>query len=37
MPKDNLVYIEHIIERAAKIQQFTQGMNEDAFLRDDKT
>jgi uncharacterized protein with HEPN domain len=37
MPKDNSVYIEHIIARAEKILQFVAGMNEDDFLKDEKT
>lgn len=37
MPKDNITYLEHILERSMKIIQFTQGMSESDFLNDEKT
>jgi len=37
MHKDDITYLEHILERAGKIIQFTQGMGESDFLNDEKT
>lgn len=37
MHKDDIVYLEHILDRANKIIQFTQGMTESDFLDDEKT
>ncbi|MBI4646947.1 MAG: DUF86 domain-containing protein [Bacteroidia bacterium] len=37
MPKDDITYLEHILERSMKIIQFTQGMSESDFLNDEKT
>lgn len=37
MPKDDLIYIEHIVERGEKILLFTKGMSENDFLNDEKT
>ena len=37
MPKDDITYLEHILDRAGKIIQFTHGMNENDFLNDEKT
>lgn len=37
MPKDNLIYISHILERAVKIIQYIGDMDEQTFCRDDKT
>lgn len=37
MRKDNSIYLEHILERANKIIEFIQGMNENDFLNDEKT
>ena len=36
MDKDD-TYIEHILERASKIIQFTEGMSENDFVKDEKT
>jgi len=37
MHKNDITYLEHILERANKIIQFTKGMNESDFLEDEKT
>lgn len=37
MRKDENIYIKHILERSEKIIRFTDGMDEDEFLNDDKT
>lgn len=37
MPKDDIIFLEHILERASKIIKFTEGMSENAFLDDEKT
>ena len=37
MHKDNITYLEHILDRANKIIQFTEGMDENDFLNDEKT
>jgi uncharacterized protein with HEPN domain len=37
MPKDDRVYISHIIERSSKIIEFTSGMSESDFIKDEKT
>ena len=37
MRKDDIVFLEHILDRANKIIQFTQGMTENDFLDDEKT
>ncbi|MBI3501000.1 MAG: DUF86 domain-containing protein [Bacteroidetes bacterium] len=37
MHKDNFVYIGHILERAERILQFMEGMDESAFCNDEKT
>ena len=37
MIKDDLVYITHILERSQKIQEFTIGMTESDFIKDEKT
>lgn len=37
MTKDDLVYISHILERSQKIQEFTVGMSEADFIKDEKT
>lgn len=37
MHKDDIAYLEHILDRANKIIQFTQGMTESDFLEDEKT
>ena len=37
MTKDDLVYINHILERSQKIVEFTAGMTESDFIKDEKT
>lgn len=37
MPKENAVYLSHILERAEKILLFTEGMTDLSFLKDEKT
>ena len=37
MHKDDITYLEHILDRANKIIQFTQDMTESNFLEDEKT
>ncbi|HWY11709.1 MAG TPA: DUF86 domain-containing protein [Bacteroidia bacterium] len=37
MTKDDLVYITHILERSQKIIEFTAGISEANFLKDEKT
>lgn len=37
MHKGDITYLEHILDRANKIIQFTHGMTESDFLDDEKT
>lgn len=37
MPKDEWVYVEHILERAQNILQFTDAITESIFMEDIKT
>lgn len=37
MPKDNLIYLRHILDRSEKILLFTAGMDEEGFMKDEKT
>jgi len=37
VPKNDLTYIDHIVERAEKILLFIEGMTENDFLQDEKT
>jgi|ERR1051326_4306595 uncharacterized protein with HEPN domain len=37
MRKDNSVYISHILDRAEKILNWIEGMNEDSFFKDERT
>lgn len=37
MHKDDIAYLEHILDRSNKIIQFTHGMTESDFLDDEKT
>src|SRR5688572_27515790 len=37
MTKDDSVYIGHILQRSQKIMEFTAGMDEADFLKDEKT
>ncbi len=34
MQKDNIIFLEHILKSSEEIIQFTQGLEEDDFLRD---
>ena len=37
MPKNDSAYLEHILDRASKIIEFTSGLSESDFLKDEKT
>jgi len=37
MPKSDSAYLEHILDRASKIIQFTSGLTETDFVKDEKT
>jgi len=37
MPKDNLIYLSHILERSEKILRFIEGLDEHSFSTDEKT
>lgn len=37
MRKDNIIYLNQILERAERILKFTKGYTEEDFLSDDKT
>ena len=37
MPKNDKAYLDHILDRATKIIQFTTGLTESDFLKDEKT
>jgi uncharacterized protein with HEPN domain len=37
MPKNDQAYLDHILDRATKIIQFTIGLTESDFLTDEKT
>lgn len=37
MPRDNLVYLSHILEHSEKILKFIGSMSEDDFMNDEKT
>jgi uncharacterized protein with HEPN domain len=37
MPKDNAIYLGHIMERAEKILRFMEGLDERSFSKDEKT